>query len=120
VDDNGAMRDDFETGLSDLDHEPDNSTDPEKSVDIGQESTRIGVKKFRVCEDRFMEYIPCLDNVEEIKRLASTQRGERFERHCPKQGEGLNCLVPVPNGYKSPIPWPQSRDEVCSRLSFPS
>lgn len=115
------MRDDFEIGLSDLDQEGDNSTESEPSVSVGEESggstsTRISVKRFKVCEERFREYIPCLDNEDEIKRLVSTERGERFERHCPKEGERLNCLVPAPKGYKSPIPWPKSRDEVCSPL----
>ncbi|XP_078179278.1 putative methyltransferase PMT11 [Carex rostrata] len=117
VDENGAMRDDFEIGLSDLDQEGDNSTESEPSVSVGEESgrstgTRIGVKRFKVCEERFREYIPCLDNEDEIKRLVSIERGERFERHCPKEGERLNCLVPAPKGYRSPIPWPKSRDEV--------
>lgn len=123
MDENGAMRDDFETGMSDLDQEAENSTESEVSVSVGAESrgsTRISVKKFRVCEERFREYIPCLDNEEEIKKLASTERGERFERHCPKEGKGLNCLIPIPKGYKSPIPWPQSRDEVCPCLIFAS
>ncbi|GMP79558.1 hypothetical protein CsSME_00035046 [Camellia sinensis var. sinensis] len=58
------------------------------------------------------EYIPCLDNVDAISRLNSTERGEGFERHCPQKEKGLNCLVPRPKGYKLKIPWPQSRDEV--------
>ncbi|KAJ4751196.1 S-adenosyl-L-methionine-dependent methyltransferases superfamily protein [Rhynchospora pubera] len=115
VDQNGAMRDDFETGLTDLDQEVENSTETEASVGVGEDSgggTGIVVERFRICEERFREYIPCLDNEEEINKLVSTERGEKFERHCPKEGERLDCLVPVPRGYKSPIPWPESRDEV--------
>ncbi|KAD2805139.1 hypothetical protein E3N88_38516 [Mikania micrantha] len=37
---------------------------------------------------------------------------ERIRRHCPEKDKGLNCLVPAPKGYKAPIPWPRSRDEV--------
>ncbi|CBI18957.3 unnamed protein product, partial [Vitis vinifera] len=58
------------------------------------------------------DYIPCLDNVKEIARLNSTEKGEKYERHCPGKGEGLDCLVPMPQGYKPRIPWPASRDEV--------
>ncbi|KAJ7964569.1 S-adenosyl-L-methionine-dependent methyltransferases superfamily protein [Quillaja saponaria] len=58
------------------------------------------------------EFIPCLDNEEAIRKLKSTEKGERFERHCPEEGRGLNCLVPSPKGYRTPIPWPRSRDEV--------
>ncbi|ONK61987.1 uncharacterized protein A4U43_C08F35640 [Asparagus officinalis] len=76
----------------------------------GGARVRVRVGKFRVCDKRMREYIPCLDNVEAIKRLRSTERGERFERFCPERA--LDCLVPAPKDYKSPIPWPQSRDEV--------
>ncbi|KAK9096223.1 hypothetical protein Sjap_021720 [Stephania japonica] len=58
------------------------------------------------------EYIPCLDNVEAIKKLKSTDKGEQFERHCPGKEKELNCLVPPPKDYKTPITWPKSRDEV--------
>ncbi|PWA65470.1 S-adenosyl-L-methionine-dependent methyltransferases superfamily protein [Artemisia annua] len=44
--------------------------------------------------------------------LVSTEKGERFERHCPEKDKGLSCLVPPPKGYKAPIPWPTSRDEA--------
>lgn len=120
VDENGAMRDDFETGLSDLDLESENSTASEAgvSVSVGEESSSVSLKRFLVCEEKFREYIPCLDNEEELKRLVSMEKGERFERHCPKEGKGLNCLVPVPKGYRSPIPWPRSRDEVCSSFVY--
>eukprot|EP00249_Psilotum_nudum_P001993 c14801_g1_i1 orf=368-1885(+) len=37
------------------------------------------------------------------------------ERHCPPPSERLKCLVPPPKGYRSPIPWPLSRDECWYR-----
>ncbi|KAF2291309.1 hypothetical protein GH714_022443 [Hevea brasiliensis] len=37
---------------------------------------------------------------------------ERFQRHCPEVGKWLDCLVPMPKGYKRSISWPKSRDEV--------
>ncbi|KAI4382815.1 hypothetical protein MLD38_008728 [Melastoma candidum] len=49
---------------------------------------------------------------EAIKRLKSTEKGEKFERHCPEAGKGLDCLVPAPKGYRPPVPWPRSRDKV--------
>ncbi|XP_020252474.1 probable methyltransferase PMT11 [Asparagus officinalis] len=75
---------------------------------LGKVKVKIG--RFRVCDEGMREYIPCLDNAAAIKKLKSAERGERFERHCPEKG--LDCLVPAPKGYKAPIPWPQSRDEV--------
>ena len=76
---------------------------------------RFAIKKFGLCPRSMSEYIPCLDNAEAIKQLKSMERGERFERHCPEEGRGLNCLVPAPKGYRTPIPWPRSRDEVLHR-----
>ncbi|KAK3166163.1 hypothetical protein QOZ80_1AG0042250 [Eleusine coracana subsp. coracana] len=56
------------------------------------------------------DYIPCLDNEKAIKKLHSTKHYEHRERHCPE--EPPTCLVPLPEGYKRPIEWPQSRDKV--------
>lgn len=69
--------------------------------------------KFQVCPPSMKEYIPCLDNVAAIKKLPSTQKGEHWERHCPQEKESrFCCLIPAPPGYKYPIRWPKSRDEV--------
>lgn len=78
--------------------------------------SRVSIGKFRVCDEGLRDYVPCLDNVEAIKRLNSTERGESFERHCPERG--LDCLVPRPKGYKLRIPWPKSRDEVYFLVTF--
>ncbi|KAJ3668936.1 hypothetical protein LUZ60_010886 [Juncus effusus] len=118
IDENGAMRDDFDPGMLDSDLEEGNSTKTEDTVSTGENfdggtDKIITVKRFKVCGEEMREYIPCLDNEEAIKKLESTERGERFERHCLEQEEKkLNCLIPVPKGYKTPIPWPKSRDEV--------
>ncbi|KAL0414299.1 UNVERIFIED_CONTAM: putative methyltransferase PMT3 [Sesamum radiatum] len=37
---------------------------------------------------------------------------EHYERHCPLPEKRFNCLIPPPPGYKVPIKWPKSRDEV--------
>lgn len=57
-----------------------------------------------------VDYIPCLDNWNAIKALQSRRHMEHRERHCPKPNP--RCLVPLPSGYKSPVPWPKSRDMV--------
>ncbi|CAN6705083.1 unnamed protein product [Malus baccata var. baccata] len=114
VDENGTMSNEFEVGDFDPDEVvenwgSENGTVPESEP---SRSGRVSVKRFELCPKSMSEYIPCLDNVEAIKRLKSTPKGERFERHCPEAGRGLNCLVPPPRSYKTPIPWPKSRDEV--------
>uniref|UniRef100_A0A7N0USV5 Methyltransferase n=1 Tax=Kalanchoe fedtschenkoi TaxID=63787 RepID=A0A7N0USV5_KALFE len=117
VDGNGTMSDDFEVG--DFDPESvenwNNGTDTRDDGDgdrDGEKSGGFSITKFPVCDLTLKEYIPCLDNTEAIQKLVSTEKGERFERHCPEKDKGLNCLVPRPDGYKTPIPWPKGRDEV--------
>ncbi|XP_044460932.1 probable methyltransferase PMT11 [Mangifera indica] len=112
ITENGTMSDEFEIGEYDTD-----LVETEWGNDNGTEKTDSGrgramIKRFSMCSDDTREIIPCLDNSEAIKRLKSTDKGEKFERHCPQNGTGLNCLVPPPEGYKQPIPWPKSRDEV--------
>lgn len=66
---------------------------------------------WRLCnETTGPDFIPCLDNTKAIQQLRTTAHYEHRERHCP--GEGPVCLVPLPEGYKVPIPWPKSRDKV--------
>lgn len=115
VDENGRMTDDFEVGEFDPEMVENwsktNGSEGLESDGKG-DNVRVRVKKFRSCPESMREYIPCLDNEEAIKKLNSTEKGEKFERHCPEAGKGLDCLVPAPKGYRAPIPWPRSRDEV--------
>ncbi|GJN25920.1 hypothetical protein PR202_gb13806 [Eleusine coracana subsp. coracana] len=66
---------------------------------------------WRLCNiDAGADYIPCLDNVEAIKKLRSTKHYEHRERHCPEKPP--TCLVPLPQGYRTPIRWPKSRYQI--------
>ncbi|PIN19918.1 hypothetical protein CDL12_07400 [Handroanthus impetiginosus] len=56
------------------------------------------------------DYIPCLDNLEAIRKLPSTKHYEHRERHCPDNPP--TCLVPVPEGYQRSIEWPTSREKI--------
>ncbi|KAL4569004.1 hypothetical protein LXL04_024630 [Taraxacum kok-saghyz] len=56
------------------------------------------------------DYIPCLDNEKAIAKLHGRHHFEHRERHCPE--EAPTCLVPLPEGYMTPISWPQSRDKI--------
>ncbi|KAH9702259.1 putative methyltransferase PMT11 [Citrus sinensis] len=109
VNEDGTMSDDFEIG----EYDPDLVETEWNGDRNGTEATKsFKITRYEMCPGSMREYIPCLDNVEAIKQLKSTDKGERFERHCPLNGTGLNCLVPAPKGYKTPIPWPRSRNEV--------
>lgn len=113
MDENGAMSDEFKVGEVDYSLVEDvGNASSEVDGESERKEVRVKVQKFERCDESMRDYIPCLDNVEEIKKLNSTERGEKYERHCPGEGRGLDCLVPAPKGYQSPIPWPKSRDEV--------
>ncbi|KAL6977390.1 hypothetical protein U1Q18_026189 [Sarracenia purpurea var. burkii] len=114
VDENGTMAEEFEVGEFDASVAEEWGSGKETEVVEagGGGGLKVVVKKFGMCPESMREYIPCLDNLDAIRRLRSTERGERFERHCPGKDQGLNCLVPPPKGYRTPIPWPRSRDEV--------
>jgi Putative S-adenosyl-L-methionine-dependent methyltransferase len=117
VDETGTMRTNFSSD-SRLDTSIDGEADVPTSNETGTTSDQVGstvrfkVDKFELCDEKLREYIPCLDNEEAIRKLKSTERGEKWQRHCPSRENTLSCLVPVPQGYKTPIPWPRSRDEV--------
>ncbi|XP_071934462.1 probable methyltransferase PMT23 [Coffea arabica] len=66
--------------------------------------------KWKLCQGSGADYIPCLDNWKAIKALPSRRHMEHRERHCPTPNP--TCLVPLPKGYKIPVPWPKSRDMI--------
>ncbi|XP_030450617.1 probable methyltransferase PMT9 [Syzygium oleosum] len=67
-----------------------------------------------VCDMKFSELIPCLDRnlIYQMKLKPNLTLMEHYERHCPPPERRYNCLIPPPVGYKIPIRWPASRDEV--------
>ena len=69
---------------------------------------------FPLCPDKGVDFIPCLDNEKAIKALKGRKHYEHRERHCPAKGDPafLDCLLPLPKGYKYHVPWPESRDSV--------
>ncbi|KAI4302145.1 hypothetical protein MLD38_037929 [Melastoma candidum] len=67
-------------------------------------------KVFEPCQAQYVDYTPCQD-----QQRAMTFPRENMnyrERHCPPDEEKLHCLIPAPNGYVTPFPWPKSRDYV--------
>lgn len=78
-----------------------------------EEGGSTALFNWKLCNwEAAMDYIPCLDNKEAIKRLPSTRRFQHRERHCPVADKFPLCLVPFPKGYKVPITWPRSRSEI--------
>uniref|UniRef100_A0A7N0V4S2 Methyltransferase n=1 Tax=Kalanchoe fedtschenkoi TaxID=63787 RepID=A0A7N0V4S2_KALFE len=82
----------------------------------GQEDVddNVAPKSYPVCDDRYSELIPCLnrDLIYQLRLKLDLSVMEHYERHCPPPERRFNCLIPPPAGYKVPIKWPKSRDEV--------
>jgi hypothetical protein len=91
----------------DLDFSPHHTALSDPSSSSGFSSVE-SPKRFRACQDKYSEYTPC----EDVARSLRYPRDRLVyrERHCPAAGERLRCLVPAPAGYRSPFPWPRSRD----------
>ncbi|XP_054782357.1 probable methyltransferase PMT3 isoform X2 [Prosopis cineraria] len=72
------------------------------------------LKTIPVCDDRLSELIPCLDRnlIYQTRLKLDLSLMEHYERHCPMPERRYNCLIPPPPGYKIPIKWPKSRDQV--------
>ncbi|PQQ13227.1 Methyltransf_29 domain-containing protein [Prunus yedoensis var. nudiflora] len=71
-------------------------------------------KSLPVCDLQFSELIPCIDRnlIYQLRLKPNLTLMEHYERHCPPPERRYNCLIPPPPGYKIPIRWPESRDEV--------
>ncbi|KAJ8752827.1 hypothetical protein K2173_008562 [Erythroxylum novogranatense] len=88
----------------------------EKSLDfsshhVADDDTTVlssETKAYPPCNASLSEYTPC----EDAKRSLKFKRRRLIyrERHCPAKDEVLKCRIPAPHGYKSPFPWPKSRD----------
>ncbi|KAI3821319.1 hypothetical protein L1987_08884 [Smallanthus sonchifolius] len=67
--------------------------------------------KWKTCKAKTgPNFIPCLDNVAALRKIHSTIHYEHRERHCPAVPP--TCLVRLPRGYKIPIRWPRSREQI--------
>ncbi|XP_057438536.1 probable methyltransferase PMT3 [Lotus japonicus] len=85
-----------------------------ESSTITGEDSAVVPKSFPVCDDSLSELIPCLDRnlIYQTRLKLDLSLMEHYERHCPIPERRFNCLVPPPPGYKTPIKWPKSRDQV--------
>lgn len=71
-------------------------------------SSNFDLKPIEFCPKNFTDYCPCQDPVRE-RRFEMSQMLHR-ERHCPEGDERVRCLIPRPEGYRTPFPWPKSRE----------
>ncbi|XP_074295885.1 putative methyltransferase PMT2 isoform X2 [Silene latifolia] len=78
--------------------------------EIKTEVSTLNTKVFQPCDAKYTDYTPCQDQM----RAMTFPRDNMIyrERHCPPEEEKLHCLIPAPQGYLTPFPWPKSRDYV--------
>ncbi|CAH9087984.1 unnamed protein product [Cuscuta europaea] len=90
------------------------TTKQDGKIGLNDGNDGIFLKSFPVCDDRHSELIPCLDRhlIYQMRLKLDLSLMEHYERHCPLQERRYNCMIPPPPGYKIPIKWPKSRDEV--------
>ncbi|XP_020585617.1 probable methyltransferase PMT13 [Phalaenopsis equestris] len=64
----------------------------------------------RACSAEEVDNMPC----EDPRRSSQLSRKMNFyrERQCPPPGEAPLCLVPPPDGYRLPVPWPESLHKI--------
>ncbi|KAL8477503.1 hypothetical protein ACS0TY_029700 [Phlomoides rotata] len=83
----------------------------EKETQKSSDSENKSSYSWKVCKTTAgPDYIPCLDNLQAIKKLPSTKHYEHRERHCPENPP--TCLVPLPEGYQRTLEWPTSREKI--------
>ncbi|GAB2273289.1 Probable methyltransferase PMT21 [Dionaea muscipula] len=81
----------------------------ESTDDLIVAPLRIKSISFPECSIEYQDYTPCTDP--RRWRKYGYYRLTLMERHCPPIFERKQCLVPPPNGYKSSIRWPKSKNE---------
>ncbi|KAL9263300.1 putative methyltransferase PMT21 [Drosera capensis] len=89
------------------------TNDVESTEDSFDELLQVGPVLFPECSIDYQDYTPCTDPRRWKKY--GYYRLTLMERHCPPIFERKECLVPPPNGYKSPIRWPKSKNECWYR-----
>ncbi|GMH11377.1 hypothetical protein Nepgr_013218 [Nepenthes gracilis] len=86
------------------------SKNEKEAQKFSESNQQVGVS-WKLCRTTAgPDFIPCLDNLYAIQHLRTTKHYEHRERHCPD--EPPTCLVPLPEGYRSPIEWPKSREKI--------
>ncbi|XP_062222460.1 probable methyltransferase PMT15 [Phragmites australis] len=84
------------------------AADETLTADTSSGSSSAAPPRYRACAAKYSEYTPC----EDVARSLRYPRDRLVyrERHCLAGRERLRCLVPAPAGYRTPFPWPASRD----------
>ncbi|GJP50366.1 hypothetical protein CLOM_g9489 [Closterium sp. NIES-68] len=90
----------------------DEKDEKEEKEEEAPASRPTSVAPYPLCVEQSDDHIPCLDNEKALRQLKSTNHYEHRERHCPAVAEVPRCVLPLPDGYKPHITWPESRDQI--------
>ncbi|KAF7806189.1 putative methyltransferase PMT2 [Senna tora] len=94
--------------LSDLNYETHRDNSAASTTPPNDSDSQV--KEFAPCEDRYSDFTPCHD---QMRAMTFPRENMNYrERHCYPPEQKLRCLIPPPQGYATPFPWPKSRDYV--------
>ncbi|RAL48958.1 hypothetical protein DM860_001278 [Cuscuta australis] len=62
------------------------------------------------CPADYVDHMPCEDP--KINSQLSREMNYYRERHCPSPQDTPLCLIPPPEGYRVPVPWPESLHKI--------
>ncbi|GAA0142161.1 methyltransferase [Lithospermum erythrorhizon] len=96
--------------LSNLENVDNLEFEPQHKYTSVSDSAEPEAKVYEACDAKLSDYTPC----QEQDRAMKFPRENMIyrERHCPPDEDKLKCLIPAPNGYTTPFPWPKGRDYV--------
>jgi len=75
------------------------------------EAVETAGRGVEACPADTADYMPCEDP--RLNSQLSREMNYYRERHCPRPEESPLCLIPPPDGYRVPVPWPESLHKVC-------
>ncbi|XP_047152109.1 probable pectin methyltransferase QUA3 isoform X2 [Vigna umbellata] len=74
------------------------------------EAVETAGRGVEACPADTADYMPCEDP--RLNSQLSREMNYYRERHCPRPEESPLCLIPPPNGYRVPVPWPESLHKI--------
>ncbi|KAG2404399.1 methyltransferase protein [Vigna angularis] len=74
------------------------------------EAVETAGRGVEACPADTADYMPCEDP--RLNSQLSREMNYYRERHCPRLEESPLCLIPPPNGYRVPVPWPESLHKI--------
>ncbi|KAG9147678.1 hypothetical protein Leryth_014850 [Lithospermum erythrorhizon] len=97
------------SGRQTLQRSSSSSVDPRQRSQIVALVESVG-HAIEPCSAEFVDHMPCEDP--RINSQLSRDMNYYRERHCPKVEETPLCLIPLPEGYRVSVQWPDSLSKI--------